>query len=94
MSVSAEYALASLTLSAPSNPIPNTTALSPYTLKVISEARKRITYHKTHNPHLVSQVDDSILIIEDETGGLIHCEGDLSFLAPSTPKCTRSSRIN
>lgn len=76
---STAYALASLTLS-------NTETLSPYTLKAISEAKKEVIRLKTLHPHLVSQVDNSILIIEDEDGGLIHHEGDLSFLMPTAPR--------
>jgi hypothetical protein len=52
---------------------------------LILEAIARIENQKAHHRIPFESVDDSILIIEDEFGGLMHCEGDLSFLMPTTP---------
>jgi hypothetical protein len=52
---------------------------------LILEARARIKNHEAHHRIPFESVDDSILIIEDEFGGLMHCEGDLSFLMPQAP---------
>jgi hypothetical protein len=52
---------------------------------LIAEARARIENHVIHHRLSSSSLDESILIIEDEFGGLMYCEGDLSFLMPNAP---------
>jgi hypothetical protein len=52
---------------------------------LIWEARARIESHKAHHRIPFESIDDSILIIEDEFGGLMYHEGDLSFLMPQAP---------
>jgi hypothetical protein len=57
------------------------------TLQLLNElktqAKKYIGGVKRKHPDVT--LDDSILIIEDEYGGLMHAEGDLSFLMPNAP---------
>ena len=57
------------------------------TLQLLNEFRaqaKRSTGRaKRKYPHVT--IDDSILIIENEHGGLMHSRGDLSFLMPGAP---------
>jgi hypothetical protein len=57
-----------------------------YTDKLIFEAKKTLNNNKLDNRELIEPLDDSILIVEDEGGGLMHYEGDLSFLMADAPK--------
>jgi hypothetical protein len=59
---------------------------SPLIENLIAEARARIENHIVRHRLSSSSLDESILIIEDEFGEVLHREGDLSFLSSDLQK--------
>jgi hypothetical protein len=51
---------------------------------ILEEAKAKVAEYIT-NAAEFEGMDPFLLVIEDEFGGLVHTQGDLSFLMPSTP---------
>lgn len=51
---------------------------------ILTKAKARVANHVRNTPD-ANGLDLSLMVIEDEYGDLVHTQGDLSFLMPTTP---------